>query len=403
MREGIAQRAQAIAIQLRADKLAIRENQSGGAAPGFALLRKGRQCAAHVARKQRIFFKGRRNHGEHGFIRGQALEEPKLETVVETGGIADIFFEKREPRSYRELRADFGGFGAQPAAVRDNRIDLSVMRDVAEGLREMPGRLRVGGIALVKNGKCGCERRIAQVFVELRKLPGREQALVDDGLRRERADVTARGHEGFGAFSEERQTPLEAGGSASRMEGFDEELPNFGHGFQRAAAQRIGVHGHAAPSDDAKTLGVRGGFNGGASFVDDRRRKKSEADGKHFWQRNSLLLSARAEEGLWERSEQTGAVAAGAVGVDTSAVGEAFQRGQSKLDNVVAGGTTEAGDEASTAGVVVRVAPVGMMKLSLRQTGSGILADAMVSTVPEVHTSLSNGWGVVVQRRILIL
>jgi hypothetical protein len=114
-------------------------------------------------------------------------------------------------------------------------------------------------------------------------------------------------------------------------------------------------------------------------------------------------LSAGAEEGLWERSEQTGAVAAGAVGVDTSAVGEAFQCGQSKLDNVVAGSATEAGDEASTAGVVVRVAPVGMMKLSLRQTGSGILAGAMVSTVPEVHTSLSNGWGVVVQRRILIL
>jgi len=33
-------------------------------------------------------------------------------------------------------------------------------------------------------------------------------------------------------------------------------------------------------------------------------------------------LSASAEERLWERSEQAGAVAAGAVGVDTTTVGE---------------------------------------------------------------------------------
>src|SRR5260370_40243351 len=110
------------------------------------------------------------------------------------------------------------------------------MRDVAEGLREMPGRLSVGRIALVKNGKCGCERRIAQVFVELRKLPGGEQALVHDGLRRERADVTARRQERFGAFSQERQAPFESRRSTGGMEGFNEELPDFGHGFERAAA-----------------------------------------------------------------------------------------------------------------------------------------------------------------------
>ncbi len=114
-------------------------------------------------------------------------------------------------------------------------------------------------------------------------------------------------------------------------------------------------------------------------------------------------MSARAEEGLWERSEQTGAVAACSIGINAAAMGEAFQGGQSKLDNVVAGSATEAGDEASTAGVVVRVAPVGVMALSLRRAGSGMLMIALASTVRERHTSLSNGWGVVVQRRILIL
>src|SRR5258708_24336472 len=110
------------------------------------------------------------------------------------------------------------------------------------------------------------------------------------------------------------------------MKGSDEELRNFGHGFKRGAAQGIGVHGQAAPADDAQALSVGSGFNGCAGFLNDGRRKKGEADREYFGQLDSLLLGAGAEEGLWERSEQTGAVAAGSVRVDTSAVGEALER-----------------------------------------------------------------------------
>src|SRR4029077_9294472 len=211
-------------------------------------------------------------------------------------------------------RADFGGFGAEPAAVRDDGIDFTVVRDVAERLREMPGRLRVGRIALMKNGESSGERRIAQVFVKLGKLPRREQAFVNDGLRGKRANVGARGQERFGAFSEKRETPLETRGCARGMERLDEKLPYFGHRFERTAAQRISVHGNAAPSDDAEALGVRGGFHGGAGFVNLGGRKKGKADGEHLRELNSLLLSAGAEKSLRERSEQTGTVAAGAVG-----------------------------------------------------------------------------------------
>src|SRR5260370_7073006 len=111
----------------------------------------------------------------------------------------------------------------------------------------MPGRLRVSGIALVKNGECGHERRIAQIFVKLWKLPGREQALVYDGLRRERADVTTRRQKRFRALPQERQAPLKARRSPRRMKRFDEELRNFGPGFNRAAPQRIGVPGPPSP------------------------------------------------------------------------------------------------------------------------------------------------------------
>jgi hypothetical protein len=108
------------------------------------------------------------------------------------------------------------------------------------------------------------------------------------------------------------------------MERLDEKLPDFGHGFESAAAQRIGVHGNTAPANNAEALGVRGSFHGSAGFVNLGRRKKCEANGERLREFNSLLLSTCAEERLWERSEQAGAVSAGAVGVDAAAVGESL-------------------------------------------------------------------------------
>ncbi len=71
------------------------------------------------------------------------------------------------------------------------------------------------------------------------------------------------------------------------------------------------------------------------------------------------------------------------------------------LNNVVVGSAAKAGNETGAAGVVVRVAPVGMT--ALRRQGPDIVKTVLASTVTEVHTSLSNGRGLVVQRRILIL
>ena len=71
------------------------------------------------------------------------------------------------------------------------------------------------------------------------------------------------------------------------------------------------------------------------------------------------------------------------------------------LNDVVVGSAAEAGDKTGAASVVVGVAPIGMA--ALRRQGPSIVKTVLASTVTEVHTSLSNEWGVVVQRRILIL
>src|SRR5260370_35072236 len=120
----------------------------------------------------------------------------------------------------------------------------------------------------MKDGEGDGEPRIAQVFVELRELPRREQALVSDGLRGKRADVRARRQERFRALSEERQSQLEARCRARWMERFDEKLPNLWHRFEGAAATRIRVCRAAAPASDAECLVGRRGSSGVVSVLE---------------------------------------------------------------------------------------------------------------------------------------
>src|SRR6266403_5228187 len=105
-------------------------------------------------------FKRGWHHREHGGGGGKSFQELQLETIVETGGIADVLLQQPEPCSGCKRRANLAFFGAQPAAVGNNSVDFTVVRYVAEGLREMPGRLGIGGIELVKNGKGGGKRGI---------------------------------------------------------------------------------------------------------------------------------------------------------------------------------------------------------------------------------------------------
>jgi hypothetical protein len=107
------------------------------------------------------------------------------------------------------------------------------------------------------------------------------------------------------------------------MEGLDKKLPDFRHGFESAAAERVGVDGNAAPADDTETLGVGSGFDGGPSFVNNGSRKKSETDSEKLREGDSQLLGAGAEESLRKRREQTGTVAASSVGINAATMGEA--------------------------------------------------------------------------------
>jgi hypothetical protein len=138
----------------------------------------------------------------------------------------------------------------------------------------------------------------------------------------------------------------------------DEKLPDFRHGFESFAAERIRIGGDATPAEDAEALGVGGGSDGGFCINGGGGRKKGEAEAEDFREVDALLLRARTEKIVRERGEEASAVATGAIGIDAAAVGEALEGGQGDVDDFMAGGLAEARDETGATSVVVWVAPI---------------------------------------------
>ncbi len=76
-----------------------------------------------------------------------------------------------------------------PVLVAADRVDLAIMGEAAERLREPPLREGVGRIALVEDRDAALEQLVREVGKEVREALGEEQALVDDRARRQAADI----------------------------------------------------------------------------------------------------------------------------------------------------------------------------------------------------------------------
>ena len=107
-----------------------------------------------------------------------------LPTVDDRQKLLQFVAEKR--RSERTLAR---GKGVEIAL---ECVDLAVVGDGAERMRELPGRKGVRGIALVDDGERRDEVRIREVEIELLDLRGEQKSLVNDCPRRTRTDVGLR-------------------------------------------------------------------------------------------------------------------------------------------------------------------------------------------------------------------
>ena len=151
-RDLVAAGAQAVAVERRAGLAAVAERDRRRAVPrlehaGVELVER-----AQVVRHRRGLAPGGRDqHRER--VRGRAPgQHEQLEGGVERGGVAPALVDQREQlgQVVAELRrAQLRLARVHPLRVAAHRVDLAVVREVVEGVREVPRAERVGREARV--------------------------------------------------------------------------------------------------------------------------------------------------------------------------------------------------------------------------------------------------------------
>ena len=166
--------------------------------------------------------------------------------------------------------------GPHPVLVAGDGVDLTVVGDAAERMRQRPRREGVGGEARVHDAQRAGQPIVLQVQVERLELRGGQHALVDERLAGQAWEVDgfaagailARAlgaefvlgaladHVGSGAPGPCRRRPA------------DEQLPEGRHRVARQRAQRRVVGRHVAPAQYRQALGFddlldRGAGGGG--------------------------------------------------------------------------------------------------------------------------------------------
>ena len=188
----VACRTQAVAVECRADLAPIGERNRCRAVPGLHHRRVVFVERAPARVHEGMAFPCLGNHHHHRMRNRVSGTQQKFKRTVKRGRVGLAFIDERPElvevtsehgRRYRALA------GAQPVHVATQRVDLTVMGDQTERVRELPGRKSIGGKPLVHQRQRGHAARILQILVIATDLAREQHALVHDGARRHRRHV----------------------------------------------------------------------------------------------------------------------------------------------------------------------------------------------------------------------
>ena len=194
-RDVVARRTQAVAVENGADDAAVGEGDRGRAVPrlhqaavifveGLAVL------VHHLVTAPRL-----RNHHQHRVRQLASGHVQELEHVVEGGRVRAVLHHDRQDffQVIAEQRRGAQRLArAHPVDVAAQGVDLAVVGDVTERVRQRPRREGVGGEARVHQRQRRFHRRIGQVGEHRFHLDRREHALVHQGARRQAGDIEQR-------------------------------------------------------------------------------------------------------------------------------------------------------------------------------------------------------------------
>ncbi len=184
-------RSEPVAVEHRADHLAVGEGDARRSVPGFHHRGVEPEEVTQLLRHRRVVLPRRRNHHHHGVMQRIAAEMEQLEHLVEAGRV------RRARRADRERPIDPGQAlalehrlaGPHPVLVALHGVDLAVVRHEPVGVGQRPGREGVRGEAGVHQQERRLDPRIGEVGEELAELRRRQHALVDDRSGRQRREV----------------------------------------------------------------------------------------------------------------------------------------------------------------------------------------------------------------------
>ncbi len=139
--DDVARGPQPVAIERRADAQAVGEGDRGGPVPrlhhGRVVLVERAPARVH----QRVVFPRLRDHHHHRVRDRVAAHDEQLERIVEGGRVRLAVVDQRPDLA--EVRAEHGARNralprADPIHVAAHRVDLAVVADHAERVREIP-------------------------------------------------------------------------------------------------------------------------------------------------------------------------------------------------------------------------------------------------------------------------
>ena len=313
-------------------------------------------------------FPGFGHEQHHGLRQGVAGHHQKFDGVVQARRIGLTFV--NEGNELFDVVAQNGRLpdvftGADPVVVALDRVDFAVVGDVAVGVRQSPGRERIGREALVHDRQGALTFRILQVAVVAADLIGQQQALVDH-----RAGAHG-GHEVFRAVLEVQGADAVRRALADDVElalerilhhhvraAADEDLTDdrFAVAHRRAHGH-FAVDGHVAPAQNDLTFLFDHAFEllladlAGGRFA--RQEDHAHAVFARGGQRDALLGHLFAVKGVGDLNHDPGAVAKEWIGADGAAVVEVVQDQQRVFDDLVRDASLDVGDKPHAAGVVL--------------------------------------------------
>jgi hypothetical protein len=361
-----AARPQAVAVEGGPDPHAVGKGERGRSVPGLHQAGLKLVIGLEVVGHALVAAPRLGDQHAHRLLERPAGEHEQFEHVVEGGGVAAPLADHRldlvevgaEHRMGEHALA-----GVHPVDVAADGVDLAVVGDVAEGMGEVPGGKRVRAVPLMDQGQGRRDPRIGQVGEVLADLVGEQQPLVDQRLRRQRADV-AEGllHEAEATdldpepLAGHEQLPLEVV-TGHLLAAADEHLLHDRLDLAGGAADRAIVGGHGPPAEEVEPFLADHLLEEllGRLAVPLRWRQEHVAHGPVAGrrERDAGLRGDGREELLRRLHEDAGAVAGERVAATGPAVREVLEQLEPLADDGVALHPVHVDDEAHAAGVVL--------------------------------------------------